>query len=135
MTKIVNRVKPLHAARSGQLPDLGSSETADRGALGRAVLVLTHPALSLGEPVREHRRDDLRKTHAETPTQGNQGRGPRLAEQGLRRLGRGLDDVEEGRGAGARRLGGEVHADQSPMTMPVQRDFSMPSRLVVGPTL
>jgi hypothetical protein len=24
MTKIVNRVKPLHAARSGQLPDLGS---------------------------------------------------------------------------------------------------------------
>jgi hypothetical protein len=54
MTKIVNRVKPLHAARSGQLPDLGSSETADRGALGRAVLVLTHPALSLGEPVREH---------------------------------------------------------------------------------
>jgi hypothetical protein len=24
MTKIVNRVKALHAARSGQLPDLGS---------------------------------------------------------------------------------------------------------------
>jgi hypothetical protein len=25
MTKIVNRVKPFHAARSGQLPDLGST--------------------------------------------------------------------------------------------------------------
>jgi hypothetical protein len=31
MTKIVNRVKPLHAARSGQLPDLGSWASTSRG--------------------------------------------------------------------------------------------------------
>jgi hypothetical protein len=49
MTKIVNRVKPLHAARSGQLPDLGSRlpskayyrrlRTSSSGALAKTAAV------------------------------------------------------------------------------------------------
>jgi hypothetical protein len=65
----------LSAASNIAIP---SPQTADLGALGRVVLGLTRPALSLGEPVREHRRDDLRRAQAEAPAHNNQGREPAL---------------------------------------------------------
>jgi hypothetical protein len=56
MTKIVNRVKALHAARSGQLPDLGSCALGDgRGANGARIAIgLNRPRATATLPDEMH---------------------------------------------------------------------------------